>query len=117
MVEDETAVRIGENQSRFREANERIETAADRMQLAGPVPFLCECPRPVCTEIVRLSLEEYEQVREDPRTFFTVPGHQDVAVESGVGVVVAEHDDRYTTVEKIGLAGEIASARFDELSQ
>jgi hypothetical protein len=58
-------------------------------------------------------------VRGDPagaRSFFTLPGHQDVAVESGVGVVLAELDGRYVTVEKIGLAGEIAGARYDELA-
>lgn len=111
-----TVIRIAENQSRFREANERIEAAADRMQLAGPVPFLCECPRTGCTEIVRLLPEEYERVRQHPRYFLTVPGHQDVAVSNGVGVVVAE-DERYFTVEKIDLAGEIAEERFDALSE
>jgi hypothetical protein len=115
MADDETAIRIAENQSRFREANERIEAAADRMELAGPVPFLCECPRPECTEISRLTTEEYEEVRQFPRYFLTVPGHQDVAVENSVGVVIAENE-RYVTVEKIGLAGEVAAERFDESS-
>jgi hypothetical protein len=117
MLDERTAVRIAENQSRFREANERIEAAADDMHLAGQVPFVCECPRLECTELTRLSLEEYEEIRRDSRYFLTVPGHQDVAVESGVGVVIAEEQGRYVTVEKIGLAGEIAAARFDELAQ
>jgi hypothetical protein len=117
VLEDRTAVRIAENQSRFREANEQIEAAADAMSLVGQIPFLCECPRPECTEITRLSLEEYEEIRQEPRWFFTAPGHQDVAVENGVGVVLAEADGRYVTVEKIGVAGEIAEARYDELAQ
>jgi hypothetical protein len=117
MLDERTAVRIAENQSRFREANERIEAAADGMHLAGQVPFLCECPRLECTELTRLSLEEYEEIRRDPRYFLTAPGHQDVAVESGAAVVIAEERGRYVTVEKIGLAGEIAAARFDELAQ
>jgi hypothetical protein len=117
VLEDLTAIRIAENQSRFREANEEIEAAADRMHLRGRVPFLCECPRSECTDLVRLTLEEYEEVREFPRYFLTVPGHQDVAVDRGAAVVVAEEDGRYVTVEKIGLAGEIARSRYDDLSR
>jgi hypothetical protein len=116
VLEDLTAVRIAENQSRFREANEQIEAAADRMHLSGPIPFLCECPRPECTELTRLSIEEYEDVRQFPRYFFTAPGHQDVAVEAGVGSVVAQ-EDAYVIVEKIGVAGDVAGARYDELSR
>jgi hypothetical protein len=112
-----TAVRIAENQSRFREANEQIEAAADRMHLTGLIPFLCECPRIECTELTRLSLEEYEEIRRFPRYFLTAPGHQDIAVESGAGAVVAEKDARYVTVEKIGVAGDIAEARYGELSE
>ena len=117
MLGNLTATQIAENQSRFREANEEIEAAADRMHLAGPVPFLCECPRPECTELTRLSLEEYEEIRQFPRYFLTAPGHQDLAVESGAGAVVAEEDGRYVTVEKIGVAGDIAAARYDDLSR
>jgi hypothetical protein len=117
MLEDKTAVRIAENQSRFREANEAIEAAADRLQLSGQIPFLCECPRPACTDLIRLTLEEYEEIRQFPRSFFTAPGHQDVSVGAGVAVVVAEVDDRYVTVEKTGVAGEVAGARYDDLSR
>jgi hypothetical protein len=117
VLEDLTAMRIAENQSRFREANEEIEAAADRMQLGGPIPFLCECPRPECTDLTRLSLDEYEEIRRFPRYFLTAPGHQDLAVERGAAVVVAEEEGRYVTVEKIGVAGEIADDRYDDLSR
>jgi hypothetical protein len=117
MTKDMTKVRIAENQSRFREANEQIEAAADRMHLVDPVPFLCECPRPECTELLRASLDEYEEIRQHPRRFLTAPGHQDIAVETGAGVVVDEVEGRYVIVEKVGVAGEIAAERYDELSQ
>jgi hypothetical protein len=117
VLEDATATRIAENQSRFREANEQIEAAADRMRLSGQVPFLCECARPECTEITQLSLEEYEEIRQFPRYFLTAPGHEDLAVDTGNGLVVAEEPGRYVTVEKVGRAGEIAGERFDELSR
>lgn len=114
---DVTARRIAENQSRFREANEQIEAAADRMRLHGFVPFICECPRERCTAIVQLTLEEYEGVRMVGTRFLCTPGHQDVSVEAGAGAVAVEVDDRYVAVDKIGIAGEVAAERYDDLSR
>jgi hypothetical protein len=43
MAETElTQERIAENQATFRDANERIESTADQMNLAGRVPFTCD---------------------------------------------------------------------------
>jgi hypothetical protein len=114
-TEDLTQERIAINQSRFREANERIELAADKMGLVGPVPFICECAQVDCVEIVRLSIEGYEEVRHDPRLFFTAPGHQQIAVDAGAGVVVGDGDG-YMLVEKVGVAGEVAEDNYREIN-
>jgi hypothetical protein len=115
-TEDLTEERIAINQSRFREANERIELAADRMGLAGPIPFICECAQASCVEIVRLSMESYEEVRHDPRLFFTAPGHEQIAVDAGAGVVVG-NGDGYVLVEKIGVAGQVAEDNYREINE
>jgi hypothetical protein len=112
---DLTEERVAENQATFREANERIEAAADDMGLFEPVPFICECAARDCTEIVRLTLAEYEDVRAKPRRFFNVPGHEALSVEAGAGVVV-ESTPRYVLVDKVGVAGEIAAERYQELA-
>src|SRR3954468_14706361 len=39
------------------------------------IPFICECAEERCSELVRLTLEEYEQVRANPRWFINAPGH------------------------------------------
>ncbi|MFL5953288.1 MAG: hypothetical protein ACJ76I_04165 [Gaiellaceae bacterium] len=117
VTEGMTPTRIAENQSRFREANEQIEAAADRMQLIGVIPFVCECPREGCTEIVRLTIAEYEAIRVSPRLFFCAPGHHEIAVRAGAAVVVGGGDGRYLTVEKVGVAGEVAEERYDKLSE
>ena len=49
--------RIARNQATFREANERIGAAAGVYDVATPVPFICECADPACTEVVRLELD------------------------------------------------------------
>ena len=115
METEQSLVRIAQNQATFREANEQIELSAEKMKLYDrPVPFICECPREQCTEIIRLTLDEYEAVREDPTYFATAPGHEDASVESGAGRVVARYDE-YVLVQKIGLAGEIAKERLHDL--
>lgn len=118
MPKRQTIERIAESQSRFREANEQIEATADRMKLVGPIPFVCECPAPACTDIVRMSLDDYEAVRQHDRRFFVAPGHQDLAVSGGAGEVVGrDQGGRFVVVDKIGIAGEIAAERYRALAE
>jgi hypothetical protein len=112
----ETLVRIAHNQSLFREANERIEATAEGMGLLDPIPFVCECADPGCTEIVRLSLDDYETVRTHGRRFFVVPGHQVLSLQHGAGEVVGETPE-FVLVDKIGVAGEVAEERFRDLAE
>ena len=90
--------RIVENNYTFREANEQIRAKADEYDApVERVPFLCECPVPSCTEILRLTIAEYEEVRANPRHFFTAPGHEQAG--AAVGHVVSRESD-YVIVEK-----------------
>jgi hypothetical protein len=110
-TQDLTKERIAVNQSRFREANERIEAAADTMELLGPIPFICECPVETCLEIVRVTFDDYEDVRRDPRLFVCAPGHEAPSIEAGAGIKVAETAG-YVVIEKVGVAGEIAAEKY-----
>lgn len=96
--------RIARNDATFREANERISAAAGAYGTDIPVPFICECADPKCSEIVRLELNQYEEVRANSRHFLNIPAHQEAA--QGAAVVVAERDG-YVIVEKVGHAGDI----------
>ena len=107
-------IRIGENESLFRSANEQIELEAETSGYRGEkVPFLCECPDMSCTDVVRLTLEDYESIRAGPTRFFVVPGHQAVAVTAGAAIVIEERDDVCIS-EKVGVAGEIAASHHGE---
>ncbi len=99
--------RIARIQATFRAANERIGAAAGVYDVRTPVPFICECADPTCSEVVRLELDQYEEIRSDSRRFLNVPGHQTAA--QGVSVVVEERNG-YVIVEKMGHAGKIAEA-------
>jgi len=115
VADDLTKLRIVENESRFRLANEQIEATAERMGMLDPIPFICECPDEECSEIARLSLDEYEDVRQHPERFFTVHGHEELALRAGAGTEVASND-RYVLVDKVGIAGDVARERYEDLS-
>jgi hypothetical protein len=100
-----TAERIARNDAIFREANEGIRDAAQEYDLEGRIPFVCECADPNCRELLRLTLDDYRQIRSDPRHFLNVPGHE--AAAQGWGEVIARND-QYVTVRKLGRAGDIA---------
>ena len=88
---DRTSERIKHNNRVFREANERINKAAERYaHELERIPFLCECPVEDCVELVRLTKAEYSDVRSDPGHFLTAVGHE--AAEEPVGKVVARND-------------------------
>lgn len=109
--EPTSAERIARNDAIFREANEAIAKVAADSGVDGRVPFICECAEPTCTEIVRLTLDQYGDVRRDPRTFVNAVGHQVAA--QGWAKVVSENEG-YVVVRKIGRAGEVATELADQ---
>jgi hypothetical protein len=103
-MSDGVQERIVKNNHRFREANEKIRAKADEYDASFErVPFLCECPVPSCTQVLLLTLAEYEGVRQNPDHFFTAPGHEQA--DAPVGHVVTRADD-YVVVEKDDDIGE-----------
>ena len=99
-----TAERVAYNNAVFRDANEAIRQKANEWELDGLLPTLCECADPSCV-VLRLTPEQYEHVRTNPRWFINAPAHH--VNEDGSVRIVAEHD-RYVIVEKIGEAGQVA---------
>jgi hypothetical protein len=108
MNEQEHQEEIGQAQVACRAENEAIQASADRLTLLGPIPFVCECPDQDCAEIVRLSFDEYEAIRQYPRRFFNISGHETASVEAGAERVIAVASD-LTVVEKVGIAGDVAT--------
>ena len=93
------------NEGTFREANERLNDAARTLVGADDsslVPFLCECPKLGCTQVVLLTLAEYEAARADGARGFATLGHEDPAIER-----VLEQNDRFVVTEKFGEAGDV----------
>jgi hypothetical protein len=68
-------------------------------------PFVCECGRADCVDLLRLTLTEYEHGRSNARWFLHVPGH--AITTSGMEEVIERHPG-YDLVEKHGVAGDVA---------
>ena len=85
-----------ENQSLFREVNERIAEITQRLTSdeAERLEVLCECSRPDCVGRIDVSAEEYDDVRVARDTFIVMEGHHDDAIEDVVRVT-----DRFAVVQ------------------
>ena len=105
-MDAERQARVAENESVFRQVNERIEEAHERLGVQGRTEFVCECGHAECAERIFLTLEEYEAVRSNPRHFAIVPGHDIPGAER-----VVDENERFVVVEKFGAGGRIAEER------
>ena len=93
---DARARRIAQNESRFREINERLQGGLKQLPDDGaPVPFVCECGNVTCSAAITVTLEEYERARQDPLLFLLLPGHEIPDVEH-----VLVRSDAYVVVRK-----------------
>ena len=100
-------VRAAINESTFREINEQlVATVALDSENDELHDVVCECARADCTDLVPLTVREYDTVREDGERFVVAPGDDHVKVETER---VVARNERYWVVEKIGIAGEIAA--------
>jgi hypothetical protein len=87
--------RIGMNEALFREVNERIEQLQEDTAGLDTFNIVCECGALDCTERFLITSDEYQTLRQNPRRFAVVPGHERPEVERAV-----ERRDAYTIVEK-----------------
>jgi hypothetical protein len=84
-----------QDQRLFREVNERMREAGD-FDLGGDsaLDFVCECGDTACTDTLRLTLSEYEELPRDGPHFVVRPGHergQRVIERTGTYVLVEDH--------------------------
>jgi hypothetical protein len=103
-VSDEYQQRAARNEAIFREVNEGIRRGRWPGEEDAISSFRCECASFGCTEMLPLTLREYEHVRRYPRRFVVAPGLERLDVE-----VVVETRPAYLVVQKIGEAGETAA--------
>lgn len=104
-MDDHAQRRVARNEVLFRETNEAIERGQWPGEPDKIVRFRCECSRLECGEAVEVTLAEYEHVRNFPRRFVVLRGHDLAEIET-----VVSGNDRFVVVEKQDAAGELAAA-------
>jgi hypothetical protein len=96
--------RIAKNEAVVRQINEEIEQARGSRHHSSFTHIVCECGYDRCDEIIALTKEEYEGIRNDPRQFCVVQEHVIHDVES-----IVEENDRFVIVAKReGTPAEVA---------
>jgi hypothetical protein len=97
---DKRAERRAKNEALLREVNERRAAidreAGDSWADANELfEFVCECGAEDCEERIELTLDEYDEVRQQDDRFPVVPGHGSPEIET-----VVERHERYVVVDK-----------------
>jgi hypothetical protein len=90
-----TRERIAKTEALFRNVNEGIREASDRLD-TEIADFICECGESTCTEHIRVPLEEYERVRGHATQFLVRPGHVKGPIER-----IVDQGRNYAVIEKL----------------
>jgi hypothetical protein len=89
--------RLTANERLFRRANEEANREALRGDVPAELEVVCECTDRDCRQALTMSTAEYEWLRQNPRRFVVLPGHEAPAVERVVerfdGYVIVEHPE------------------------
>ena len=104
MVEasSERAARAARNEQLFRAVNEQILQMTERFRAQlSDIDIVCECAVASCVGTIRITAEEFTQMRRKEGTFFVLAGHEDTAVEEVVG-----RNNGYVIVRKPIIAGD-----------
>lgn len=85
-----------------REVNERrrLESASD-----GVLEFTCECSDVKCQELVSLTVDEYEFIRQVPNRLVVRIGH----IRPNSERVIMEEPGRFQVLEKFGPGEDVVS--------
>ncbi len=104
---DERSERLAQNQTIFREVNERVAEIAHNHPVTDPIryQFFCECSDTGCVERLELTLGEYESLRAKPTWFVIAHGHEYPQIEQTIRA-----SDGFQIVQKLGEAGEVVAA-------
>jgi hypothetical protein len=102
---DPRSDRAARNEALFRRVNERVEEINEAFKpILEDTEFFCECADINCMEKIRMTLPEYEALRDVSTHFAVRAGHVLPDAER-----VVEERAEYVIVEKLGQAGRRAA--------
>ena len=96
--------RMAMNEAASREINEKIQEAYQDEPSANRIDIVCECARMTCDAAIDITLDEYEQVRNDARQFVILPEHFVDDIER----IVFENDRLAVVAKREGVPADVA---------
>ena len=96
--------RMARNEAASREINEKIHEAYQGEPAANRIDIVCECARMTCDAAIDITLDEYEDAREDARHFVIVPGH----FVGDIEWIVFENDRFAVVAKREGVPADVA---------
>jgi 23S rRNA-/tRNA-specific pseudouridylate synthase len=86
---------MAKNEAASREINEEAERAHPANPPGSHIQIACECALKTCGRVITITVDEYRNVRMDPRQFAIVPEHLIGDIER-----IAYENDRFVVVAK-----------------
>jgi hypothetical protein len=96
--------RMALNEVASRQINEKIEEAYQGEPPANRIDIVCECARMTCDAAIDITLDEYEDVREDARLFVIFPAH----FVGDIEWIVSENDRFAVVAKREGAPADVA---------
>jgi len=94
--DDISGVRVTDRDRRsslIKEVNARVRELNSRSEVPGSAGFFCECGRPGCTDILDLSVADYDVLRAKGDGFLVKSGHQAATPELEHGTTLGSAPD------------------------
>ena len=86
---------MAKNEAASRDMNDEVEEAHQSDPPNARTQIVCECALEGCGRVISISMDEYRQVRNDPRQFAVVPEHFIGDIER-----IVFENDRFAVVAK-----------------
>jgi hypothetical protein len=96
--------RMAKNEAASREPNEETEEAYQTDPPGRRIQISCECALKDCARVISITMDEYRQVRIDPRQFAVVAEHFIGDIEA----IVFENDRFAVVMKREGTPAEVA---------
>jgi hypothetical protein len=99
--------RVARNEAMFRTVNRELEQASREAggDADDQLEILCECGQEGCSEMLTLTISDYDQSHGQRDRFVILPGHEDSDLER-----IVTRKEHYVIVDKFGEAEEIVEA-------
>lgn len=97
---------MARNEAIARDINEAIEESLKTNTRLSSLCLICECADASCEEVLAVTIEEYEEIRQHPRQFAVRQGH----IVADIEFSVRETTNFVVVQKREGIPAEVVEA-------